>query len=339
MNVRRLRHFQIDKQAWDNCINHSPNGLVYALSWYLDVVAPGWEAIVIAQGSEYQVCFPLPVRKRWGITYIAHPYFCQQLGIYYRDLLDNKVVERLIQTLFSHYSYIPRLFLNVDNQWDFPPHSNLQQRCHYTHLLKLDQPYTTIHQNYRRDRKYRLKQAQRRNISLVSSQDIEPLIDIFLQDTVQKVPGAEADPTYALLRQLFATVKQHGRYELYYIKDERGKYTSGCWFVIYNHRIIYLFNAALDSARRENGRTLIIDHVIRKYQNSPYVVDFESPEKETIYDFYASFGSQPTPFPFFYFNNLPLLVRKLHRAKIRWHRRLLRYVYPCRQLPTIILPR
>ena len=148
-----------------------------------------------------------------------------------------------------------------------------------------------LYQNYRRDRKYRLKQAQRKKVRLVSSADIGPLIDIFLQDTIRKVPGAEDDPTYALLYRLFEAVKQHGRYELYYTQDTQGNYTSGCWFVIYNYRIIYLFNAALDSARRENGRTLIIDHVIQKYQNSPYIVDFESPEKEAIYDIFTQMPS------------------------------------------------
>ena len=107
MNIRRLCYSQIDKQAWDDCINHSSNGLVYALSWYLDVVAPEWEAIVITQGSTYHICFPLPVRKRWGMPYIFHPYFCQQLGIYYRHSPDDALIRQLTQTLFSHYSYIP----------------------------------------------------------------------------------------------------------------------------------------------------------------------------------------------------------------------------------------
>ena len=109
--------------------------------------------------------------------------------------------------------------------------------------------------------------------------------------------------------------------------------------MIYNHRIIYLFNTALNTARNENGRTLIIDHVIQKYQSSSYVLDFESPEKESICDFYASFGSKAVPFLSLYFNNLPAIVKFLHRQKIVIHRKLLQWRYPHRSLPDITLPR
>ncbi len=220
------------------------------------------------------------------------------------------------------------MFLNVNNVWDISGSDGLRIRHAFTHELPLDRSYTTLHQEYRRDRKYRLKKTKRQKVRLVISEDIEPLIDIFLQDTVQKVPGAEADTIYDQVCNLFEAVKRHGRYELYYTQDDQGNYTSGAWFVIYNHRIIYLFNAALNNARNENGRTLIIDHVIQKYQSSSYVLDFESPEKESICDFYASFGSKAVPFLSLYFNNLPTIVKFLHRQKILIHRKLLQWRYP-----------
>ena len=44
--IKYLQHGEINKEKWDDCINLSPRGLVYALSWYLDAVHPGWEALV-----------------------------------------------------------------------------------------------------------------------------------------------------------------------------------------------------------------------------------------------------------------------------------------------------
>lgn len=338
MLIKYLLHHQIDKQAWDDCIDRAPNGLVYALSWYLDTVTPGWEAIVAVEHSAYQMVFPLPVRQRWGQKYIFHPLFCQQLGLFFQKTPDKALADKMIQTLLTYYAYIPRLFFNIEQPWPLPEHARLRVQQHYTHLLYLNRPYSELYRNYRRDRRYRLKQAQRNGIRMVASEDIEPLIAIFLKDTLHKVPGAHHNPTHNTLREVFNAVRQYGRYELYYTQDQRGRYTSGGWFVIYNYYIIYLFNAALDTARHENGRTLILDHMIRKYQNSRYVLDFESPEKEAIYDFYASFGSQPTPFYDIYFNNLPRWVRQLHRVKIRAHRKLLRLQDPHRPLPDIVLP-
>ena len=343
MHIQHLLHHQIDKAAWDDCIDHAPNGLVYALSWYLDTVSPGWEAFVIVDDKQYQVCFPVPVRQKWKAKYVMHPLICQQLGFFYREPLSPSLEEQLLNALFTTYRYIPQLIFNTYNcqaLQKYPAYSSSKMLLQddYTLELPLNKPYEVIYQGYRRDRKYRLKQAQDQNIHFVSSDDIEPLINIFIQGIEPRMPRYTYPPNYVPLRNLFAAVKQCGRYELYYTLDDQGNYTSGCWFVIYHHRIIYLGNAALESVRRNNGRTLIIDHVIRKYQNSPYIFDFESPMKKSISDFYASFGSKPAPYFQLYANSLPTWIRKIHRTKIKVQRRFLQYRYPDRQLPEIILP-
>ena len=337
-NIQHLQSYEVDKAAWDDCIDHAPNGLVYALSWYLDVVSPSWEAIVVEKDARYLVCFPLPIMKIGKIKYIAHPVFCQQLGIYYRDHQYEKYTKQILKILLTAFRYIPRLCFNTSNTWQVPSHPRLHAKTYYTHLLSLDNSYEKIRSGYHRDRRYRVNQAKKKNISIESSDDINPLISIFVRDTEEKIPSIGHDTNYSLLRSLFEAVKANGRYELYYTLDDQGNHTSGCWFVIYNYRIIYLFNAALNGARHENGRSLIIDHVIQKYQSSLYVLDFESPGIEAIDNFYSSFGSRPTPFYFFYYNNLPVVVRKLHRIKIQIHRKILQLAYPRRKMPDIVLP-
>lgn len=353
MPIQHLLHHQIDKVAWDDCIDHASNGLVYALSWYLDTVSPGWEAFVVVHKKQYQVCFPIPIRQKWKAKYVMHPFVCQQLGFFCRELLSTTMEEQLLDALFTKYHYIPQLIFNTYNVQALRSYSHrihsrdhpkkqrpaqLHVKTYHTHELSLDKPYEILHENYRRDRKYRLRQAQERNIRFVPSDDIEPLIDIFIQDTEPRMPRYTYSHNYEPLRNLFATVKRRGQYELYYTLDDQGNYTSGCWFVFFHYRIIYLYNAALDRVRGENGRTLLIDYIIQKYQNSSYVFDFESPEEESIYDFYASFGSEPTSYCSLYANSLPMWVRKGHRAKIIVQRRILQYRHPNLQLPDIILP-
>ncbi len=57
--INYLKHDQIDQQRWDDCIAHAPNGLVYAWSWYLDIVHPGWEALVEIVDDKYLSVMPL----------------------------------------------------------------------------------------------------------------------------------------------------------------------------------------------------------------------------------------------------------------------------------------
>jgi len=44
--IKHLKNSEIDIALWDECISKSFNGLVYAYSFYLDVVCPNWEALV-----------------------------------------------------------------------------------------------------------------------------------------------------------------------------------------------------------------------------------------------------------------------------------------------------
>jgi len=40
------KHHEIDRDRWDECIRKSFNGIIYAYSWYLDIVSPQWEALI-----------------------------------------------------------------------------------------------------------------------------------------------------------------------------------------------------------------------------------------------------------------------------------------------------
>ena len=76
--IRYLSHDEIDKPQWDACIEGSVNSLPYAASWWLDVVSPGWEALV---SEDYRSVMPLTWHKKLGVYYLYQPYLTQQLGI------------------------------------------------------------------------------------------------------------------------------------------------------------------------------------------------------------------------------------------------------------------
>jgi hypothetical protein len=85
--INYLKHTEIDKALWDECIAQSVNRRVYAFSWYLDIVCPGWDALV---GDNYMHVFPLTHRRKWGVGYLYQPFFAQQLGLFSRDLLTPR---------------------------------------------------------------------------------------------------------------------------------------------------------------------------------------------------------------------------------------------------------
>ncbi|NMD01548.1 MAG: hypothetical protein GYA62_17755, partial [Bacteroidales bacterium] len=79
MNLTYLKHNEINKQKWENCILNAINGNLYAYAWYLDIVSPNWEAFV---SDNYEVVIPLTVKKMLGFRTLQQPLFTQQLGVF-----------------------------------------------------------------------------------------------------------------------------------------------------------------------------------------------------------------------------------------------------------------
>ena len=98
MKIIHLENKAIDFNRWDHAISQSNNQLVYASSWYLNVVSPQWEALVTA---DYEFVMPLPVKSRYKIPYLVQPVLTQQLGIFSKQSITEKIVKEFIKT--SHH--------------------------------------------------------------------------------------------------------------------------------------------------------------------------------------------------------------------------------------------
>ena len=90
MKILHLRHNQIDRIKWDATIAQSLCDLPYAYSWYLDVVCPMWEALAT---EDYAYVMPLPLKKKWGISYLIHPIWVQQLGVFSAQEVTTEIFE------------------------------------------------------------------------------------------------------------------------------------------------------------------------------------------------------------------------------------------------------
>src|SRR5688572_30496222 len=114
--ISYLKHNEIDKKKWDRCIDGSINTLIYAYSWYLDIVSPHWEALV---EDDYESVMPLTGNKKYGIHYLYPPYFAQQLGIFFKDKKTEDELEKFIYAIPPHYKFI-EINLNTQNFSQFP---------------------------------------------------------------------------------------------------------------------------------------------------------------------------------------------------------------------------
>ena len=116
MKIEFLKRDDIDTTKWDNCIARSVNGIVYAYSWYLDIVAENWGALI---ADDYQAVFPLTYNKKYGISYIYQPLFTQQLGLFSVGSISHTLVSEFLQAIPSEFKFIA-ISLNTFIKVDFP---------------------------------------------------------------------------------------------------------------------------------------------------------------------------------------------------------------------------
>lgn len=321
-----LPRHQIDPDAWDACVVASTQRIVYGYSWYLDTVLPkpDWKwmgLVLIDETGHYRAVMPIPLRRKQVLSlpyeWVVHqPFFCQFLAVFSPDLkLNSDPFFETMQRSFRYGSMLAisqrPLGLAFDRVW--------QQT---THTLDLSVGYDVIYRNYTHDRQTNLRRAIRANWTIIDSDDPEPLLNLFCNYHAETIRGGVAKWAYAILRNLIEELNQRGLVLLRYaVRHERIE--AGALFVQSDNRIIYLFNAASETGRRHNARTLLIDQVIqeyaghsyagRRYAEKPVVFDFESPEKPSIQGFYRSFGAVEEPFWAVHWSRLTIAERLIQR--------------------------
>lgn len=326
MPILYLKHTDIDLRQWDAVVTHSPQRQVYAMSWYLDVVSPGWEGVVETDAAgSYRTVMPVPWRRKLGMRYVQQPLFCQQLGIY---SLEQRVAETTFQVftqeIYQRFRYVVDYSFNTDNA--LPPLllPEVQVEQTVTLYLSLHHSYEQLYKGYSRDRKMNLKRAQKAGLQLRESDDIAPIIQFFKEETAGRIFGGVAEEAYEMLRQLYRVLREQGVAKLCYTTDSEGRKNSGCLFILWGGRIVYIFNAAPQHGRKKNGRTLMIDHMIREYAGQEVLFDFESPDEREpdILHFYKSFGPEVKPIPVLKYNRLPKGIKLVREARMRLVRKL-----------------
>ncbi|GAA4458129.1 hypothetical protein GCM10023189_29930 [Nibrella saemangeumensis] len=312
MSPQLLSRAQINDVAWNQCVKRSPQRVMYGYTWYLDCVAWRWAGLVIpGKAGAYQAVMPVPLRRKFGRWVVHQPLFCQFLGVFAQG--DAPDVLPFYEAMQQHFRYCS-VYATPQHPPDLP---GLQIYPYYTHVLDLSPGYDVIRQGYSRDRQLNLRRAEAAHWTVTEEENIEPLLQLFRCNHADSIPGTVANWAYDQLRTLYAALHKRGLITLRYTR-RAGSIEAGALFVQEGNRIVYLFNAATESGRRGNARTLLIDQLLQEKAGQPLLFDFESPEKPSIAGFYQSFGAVAQPYWTVRYSRLSPLEKGIQQFIRRW---------------------
>jgi hypothetical protein len=306
--IKYLKHNEIDRVKWDECISRSFNGIIYGYSWYLDVVCKGWEALV---EDDYEKVMPLTGRKKFGISYLYQPFFTQQLGVFSTGKLSESDTNKFIEALPSHFG-LAEISLNTFNQLGDMP--GVQKKQALTHELDLISPYETLHKQYAENTKRNLKKAIKHGLTISESIAPQEIVSLFKSSKGKEVK-AFRDDHYEMLLQLIRECANRGKAQVWGVKDKSGRNCAGAFFVESNGKVIFLFSGRNEDAKDYGAMFFLIDRFIAANAQRNLILDFEGSNDSNLARFYKGFGSKECVYLQVTINNLPTLVRWLKKAK------------------------
>ena len=276
--ITYLTHDRIDKTRWDECIEHSVNGNVYAWSWYLDVVSPGWEALVEIVDGNYLTIMPITRKRKFFIDYLCQPFFVQQLGVFSRQPITEETTMSFLKAIPSKYRLV-EIRLNEQNP--------LPEDCkgigwHRNHLLELNKDYDTIISDYHENTRRNLKKSLKYGLELVKGAEIQKIIALFRENrgaTISHWGDAEYD---RLIRLTNLAVTSSNAFVYGIKKSEKEEVICGALFMKSHQRITFLFSGNTDEGKDSQAMTFLIDQVVREYAGQNYFFDFEGSDDEKL---------------------------------------------------------
>lgn len=290
---------EVDKDKWDLCVSSVPGCKPYGFSWYLDIMAPGWEALV---DDDYDSVFPVPAFRKYGFYYIATPVFLQQLGIFSPD---NNIAAKLDEYL----GFMPEFYRLIDLCIaQLPEGSDFMVTARDNYELDISKPYSKLWEEYSSDCRRNIRLAI--DVKQQIEEDISPaeMISLFRQNSGRGLSGVKKRD-YIKLSSLMKYCAENGKGRLLGVRNSKGELIYGVFIVIVKGSVTLLFTATSAESREKRTGYLVVNSLIEEYCDSDRIIDFAGSSIPGVADYNKSFGSIRVPYYRIFRNRLPWPVK------------------------------
>jgi hypothetical protein len=285
---------EIDREQWDNCIKNTPRAKPYAYSWYLDIMSPGWQALV---DDDYDSVFPVPGFNRFGIRYIATPVFLQQLGAFSPDKPASRAIIEFLDYMPDIYKFID---LCVGQKIEVEGY-NVSEKVNFE--LELSKPYETIYSNFSDHCKRNIQAASKKKPELVTDILPDEIINLFTENKGKEIDGIKIRD-YQRLKNLMNFCIKNKKGRLIGVRGPGKKLLFGIFVVEIKGSKTILFVVNTKQSRERRIGYFVVNELIKIHSSSRTILDFAGSSIPSVASFYESFGGVKVPFYRIYRNRL-----------------------------------
>jgi len=281
MKLYFVERKNIDEKKWNNCIQNALNSLIYAYSWYLDIFADNWSAII---AEDYQCVMPIVWRKKMGLRYTYRPFLIQQQGVFFQQNVNcdffkfYKILRR--KRFYGDYNFNYANFLKI---------KTLRENNNY--VLQLKNSYENLLSYYSKNHKRNLKKSLSFDLQISDTLTINELIEFKKLNLTNKL----TDSQFFAVKKLSEKLDEKSK-DLLGVYDRQGQLLSAGFFVRQQDRIYFLLGATNQQGIEKKASFVLFDYFIRQNAGKNLVLDFEGSNIPGVARFFAGWGSEQTKY-------------------------------------------
>lgn len=297
LKPRLIARAEINDSAWNRCVEQAPVSLVYACTWYLDALCGSeWSGLVI---GDYDAVMPLVSRRKYGISYLYQPYFCQQLGLFG----EARLLPLFLDSIAAAFR-----FADIQLHTGTLPEGEAFT-ARPTYWLPLHASYEKLRSGYNKDARKNLRRLEETHghCLLEATLDFDGVIALY-RNAYGKLNPLISAGHYSRLSQALKAASRHGALEAYRLNTASGQTLAAGIFLRSAAHFHYILGGPLERGNT-NGVHGLIDAFIRLHAGSAMTLDFEGSEIPSVAYFYSKFGAHPVPYYRWRMNRLPRLLR------------------------------
>ncbi len=292
-NIKYIKRTELNIAKYDNCIDNSPNGLLYAYAFYLDKMAEKWDVLVL---NDYDAVMPLVWNSKWGIKYLYQPPFTQQLGVFSFLPITHDLLYAFFQQLTQYFTFA-EIFINYQNNVE----GSVAKR---NYILRLDEDYALIAQRYKPDLVKNLKRSSQFNPEYKETKDISLILKLYRDHYGKQLPHIK-QKSYKQFEKLCLIALGKGTLIARKVTSQNGGILACAILIMAKNRMHLLQSVNTQDGRRQGANHFLIDALIKEFSGRDLILDFEGSEIPGIAYFYRNFGSVNEPYFYFRLNKLP----------------------------------
>jgi Acetyltransferase (GNAT) domain len=297
-HIQYFTNSQIDKAKWDACIDKAANGLIYAYSFYLDLMSANWDAVIL---NDYETVMPLTFNKKYGIGYLYQPMLTAQLGVFGNDL-DVSLIKKFLDAVPLKFKYWD-IYLNHKNLLPVDNY-DIYERVNY--ILDLNKKHEELYNGYRENIKRNIKRAQQ--AGCYAATDFNPAEVIQLaKEQINQLGSGRND--FESFTELYNFLHQRQQAVTYGIFSAAKQLLASCVFFFSHQRAYYILVGNHPDGKTIGASHMLIDAFIKDHAGENMLLDFEGSDISNLAFFYSSFGAVEEKYAAIKLNRLPFYLR------------------------------